>query len=147
MSNELKQGSVISPYIFNVYLDERSCKLSQSHKGFHNGDAAMKHFTIADNLAMMALMAMALNMLLDIYQHFATEHFFLYSVSKLVGTVIPSKGVKWQSPPNIYLNGVAFEYLEGIKYLGHIIKKSYLTEDDGTLREVRALSVKDNNPI
>ena len=95
MSNGLKQGSVISPYLFNDYLNEKSYTLLQSNIRCHIGDAPMNHFAYADDLALKAPTARALNKLLEVCQNFASEQFITYSVPKTVCMVIPSKGVKW----------------------------------------------------
>ena len=143
MLNGLKQGSVISPYLLNVYLDELIYKILQSKIGCSIGDAPMNLFAYAGDLAVVAPTARALNKLLEVCQNFASEHFIIYSVSKTVCMVIPSKGVKWWSPPNFYLDGVVLEYVESFIYLGHFIKND-LTDDDDLLREVRSLSVRGN---
>ena len=122
-SNGLKQGSVISPYLFNVYLYDSSYKLLQSNIGCHTGNAHMNHFAYADDLALVAPTAGALNKLLEVSQNFASEHFIILSVSKTVCMVIPSKGVKWKCTPNFYLDGVVLGYVESFKCLGQIIKK------------------------
>ena len=71
----------------------------------------------------MAPTARALNKLLEVCQNFASEHFIICNVSKTVNMVIPSKGVKWQSPLNFCLDGAVLDYVESFEYLGHIIKK------------------------
>ena len=143
MSNGLKQGSVIIPYQFVAYLDELSYKLLQWNIGCHIGDAPMNHFAYVDDLALVAPTPRALNKVLEVCQNFASEYFILYCVSKTVCIVIPCKVVKWQSPPNIYLDGVVLEYVESFKYFGHIIKND-LIDDDDILREVRSLSLRGN---
>ena len=55
-------------------------------------------------------------------------------------TIIPPKGVKWQSPSNVHLNWVRFDYVYCFKCPGHIIKNE-LTDDD-ILREVSSVSVR-----
>ena len=54
----------------------------------------MNHFAYADDQALVAPTARALNKLLGVCQNFASEYFIIYSVSKTVCMVIPSKGVK-----------------------------------------------------
>ena len=69
MSNGLMQGSVISPYLFNVYLDELSYKFLQSNIGCRIGDAPMNFFvSYADELALVAPTAKALNKLPEVCQ-------------------------------------------------------------------------------
>ena len=94
MSNGLKQVSVVSPHLFDVYLGELNYKLSYSNIGCHTGDALMNHFAYADDLTLEALTARALNKLLEICQNFPTEHFILHSASKNACMAIPPEGVK-----------------------------------------------------
>ena len=77
----------------------------------------MNHFACAGDLALVAPMARALNKLHEVCQNFASEYFILYSVPKTVCMVVHSKGVKWQSPPNVHLDGVVLEYVERFKYI------------------------------
>ena len=81
----------------------------------------------------MAPTASALNKLLEVCQNFASEHFIIYSVSRTVCMFILFKGLKWQSQPNVHLDGVMLEHVESFKYLGHIIKND-LRNDDNILR-------------
>ena len=103
----------------------------------------MNRFAYADDLAELARTARALNKLLEVCQNFSSEPFIINSVSKTVCMVIPSKGVKWQSPPNVYLDEMVLKYVESFKNFGHTIKND-LTDDDDLLREVRSLSVRSN---
>ena len=54
MRMDPKQGPVISPYLFNVYLDELSYTLLQGNIGCHIGVAPIHHFAYVDDLALVA---------------------------------------------------------------------------------------------
>ena len=77
MRMDPKQGPVISPYLFNVYLDELSYKLLQSNIECHTGDATVNQFAYVDDLALVARTARALNKLPEGCQNFASEHIII----------------------------------------------------------------------
>ena len=41
--NSLKRGDIISPVLFNVYMDDLSCALNSSNSGRHNGEEIVNH--------------------------------------------------------------------------------------------------------
>ena len=64
MTSGLKQGSVLSPLLFSIYLDELHIKLADAKIGCYVGGKCFNHFAYADDLAIIAPSAKALNKLL-----------------------------------------------------------------------------------
>ena len=106
MSNGIRQGFVLSPHLFNLYVDHLSNLLDSTGVGCHIGGLPANNFYYADDLALVCPSAGALNVLLRVCERFATSHFIMYSTAKSVCTCmyIPSKGHRCLEPPAIYLN-------------------------------------------
>ena len=63
-SNGVKQGGVLSPLLFNVYLDELILLLREQGVGCHMNDMFVGGFCYADDVTLLAPTGMALNAML-----------------------------------------------------------------------------------
>ena len=52
MSNGIRQGSLISPLLFSVYLGDLSGNLNIDRIGYHFGGRAMNHLAYAHDLVL-----------------------------------------------------------------------------------------------
>ena len=143
MSNGIRQGSIISPYLFNIYVDDLNRRLSRSRIGCHIGGEPLNNFSYADDLAILAPSAGALNCLLQICTDFAEENLIKYSPTKTVVMLIPAPRCKVETKPNVYLGTVLLSYVDKFKYLGHIINDQ-LSDDEDIDRERRNLAIRGN---
>ena len=50
VSNGVKQGGIISPVLFNVYMDDPRCALNRSNIGGRIGGEIVNHLSYADDL-------------------------------------------------------------------------------------------------
>ena len=78
MLNGIRQGSIVSPHLFNVYVDEMNERLNRSKVGCFISNTPMNNFSYADDLALVAPSAASLNELLKICGCFAKEHFIIF---------------------------------------------------------------------
>ena len=143
MSNGIRQGSLISPYLFNVYIDDLNGKLSSSKLGCHIGTLPCNTFSYADDFAILAPSALSLNMMLEICGEYANENLVEFNTRKSVVLLInPHKPVV-VTKPNIYLNIQSLSYVDKFKYLGHFISEGF-TDDEDIDRERRNLAKRGN---
>ena len=49
-TNGVRQGGVLSPYLFSVYLDELSIQLGSARVGCTVGNMVVNHLTFADDI-------------------------------------------------------------------------------------------------
>ena len=103
----------------------------------------MNHLAYADDFALVANTARAIKKLLRICEWFSYDHYNVFSLSKSVCLVVPPKGCKLDSAPNVYLEGKALDYVDSSKYVRHGIN-SKLTDGADIKREIRSLSVRSN---
>ena len=143
MSNGIRQGSILSPYLFNIYVDELNLLLTNSKVGCHVGGKSSNNFSYADDLAVIAPTAKALNELLGICESFASQNYIEFSPTKTVVMLVSPVGSSFTNKPNIYLKDNVISYVDEFKYLGHIINND-LTDDKDIERERRSLATRGN---
>ena len=143
MKNGIRQGSLISPYLFNLYVDDLNKWLSEAKHGCYVGEKAMNNFSYADDLALLAPSAGSLNALLSICRKFADENMIEFSAPKSVVLLISPQLNRVPNKPNIYLGHNILSYVHEFKYLGHIISECF-TDDKDIERERRALATRGN---
>ena len=65
ISNGVRQGGILSPVLFSIYMDDLSVFLSQCGIGCHIDDLCINHVFYADDLCLMASCAIALQELIN----------------------------------------------------------------------------------
>ena len=61
MKNGIRQCSVISPYLFNVCVDDLNVRLSAAKVGCHIANQTANNFSYADDMALVAPSALTIN--------------------------------------------------------------------------------------
>ena len=143
MMNGIRQGSILSPHLFNVYVDPLTVDLNMSGVGCFIGDAPFNNISYADDMVLISPSATALNDLIKMCTNFAKDYDIIYSVEKTVCMCICPKNLKLKCPPNIYLDNTVLKYVNEFNYLGHIVDCSMSDEPD-IRKETRKLSARGN---
>ena len=112
MKNGIKQSSLMSPYIFDVYVDDLNVRLSAAKVGCHIANQTVNYFSYTDNMALLAPSAMDINELLKICEKFASQHYILYSTAKSVCMRLLPQNCTAFAKPNVYLCGTALKCVE-----------------------------------
>ena len=66
ISNGVRQGGILSPSLFAIYMDDLSSLLNTSRIGCHISNVCINHVFYADDLCLMAPCAIALQELINI---------------------------------------------------------------------------------
>ena len=143
MKNGIRQGSILSPHLFNVYVDDLNYALSSSRVGCHVGEKPMNNLSYADDLALVAPSTAALNDLLKICDTFAAENYIIFSSTKSVCMRILPKQLKLNNCPSVYLGENKLQFVEDFNYLGHTITSDF-SDDKDILKEMRKLCYRGN---
>ena len=68
VSNGVKQSGIISPVLFNVYMDDLSCELNRSNIGRIGGEI-VNHLSYADDICLICLSSAGMQKLLIVAQN------------------------------------------------------------------------------
>ena len=120
VKNGVKQGGVLSPILFTVYIDELLCRLRDSHIGCHIGSTFCGAVGYADDVTLLAPTITSLNFMLDICKSYAESYDVLFNSTK-------SKLLYFGRPQDkpavspVQMNDVPIEMVENDKHLGNMI--------------------------
>ena len=143
MSNGIRQGSVLSPLLFSVYVDDFSSELNNTRIGCHVANRAVNNFSYADDLVLVAPSAAALNELIGVCEMLAGSHYITYSTNKSKCMCIVPRQCRLQVLPQIRLCNAPLEYVDKFSYLGHIITDEFYDDED-IMKETRNLCARGN---
>ena len=110
----VRQGGILSPRLFVIYIDDLLVALRKSGVGCHIVDLFVAAIMYADDLALIAPTRSALQQLLNICQDYGTEWCISYNPSKTMVMLFGKPAV----PGPLYLNGSSISFVSQCKYLG-----------------------------
>jgi len=140
VTNEVRQGGVLSPYLFAVYLDELSEQVGSAMVGCTVTNMIVNHLMFADDIYVFSASISGLHSLLDICGDCAAEHEIAFNCDKLQNNWCSfcPQYYKQPVPSNIFLNGVRIQFCDQVKYLGVLIHVP-LKDDDDIQRQMKSL--------
>ena len=136
VTNGVRQGGVLSPQLFNVYIDGLSDILNKSTIGGTLGGKPINHLLYADDLCIVSLSSAGLQQLLSICDQYCASHSITFNVRKSVCMFFKSKMNKLYDNVPVVLSGNNIDFVHETKYLGAIINSSMKTSSD-VVRQTR----------
>ena len=121
VTNGVRQGGILSPYLFNVYVDELSEELNKCNVGCNLNGLLINHIMYADDLVLISPSSARLSQVLRECEKFGTRHDVKYNAKKSAVMIYRSMTLKGCTIPNFNLNGMILHVVASYKYLGHYI--------------------------
>ena len=144
--NGTRQGSVLSPYLFCIYMRSITVGVVNSGLGCHIGGTSVCILLYADDLVILAPTWSAQQKLLNICSKLVASLDMKFNVAKSVTMIfVPHKTTSRVSYyfPNLMLDGCALNIVDSYKYLGHVI--SSVSDDNLDIaRQMRLLYARTN---
>ena len=141
-SNGVRQGGILSPRLFTLYIDDLSYVLRAINVGCFIDNTCTNHYFYADDMCLLAPSAGGLQKLIDACSKYGNEHDILYNPIKSKCMIFLPKRYKL-TVPTVSLDGNTLDYEDQIKYLG-VVLSSDCKDDNDISRQVRCLYASAN---
>ena len=133
-TNGVKQGGVLSPVLFCLYIDDLLLTLSKSGVGCFVGNNFVGALAYADDIVLVAPTASALRKLLSICGDYASEYYISFNAVKSKCLIILPKNRRgmrdYFKECNFSINNQQIDIVESFKHLGHVITSQTGDESD-----------------
>lgn len=118
VSNGVKQGGIISPYLFCIYVDDLLEQLRKSGVGCYAGPHFCGAIGYADDIVILCPTVTGMKKMLSICEQYAQSHLIKFNgtKSKLI-TFVPSGGSR--KNPDLYFCGEKIPNVNKVEHLGH----------------------------
>ena len=129
VSNGVRQGGVLSPILFAVYMDELLIRLSNAGVGCYINHFFTGSLCYADDLVLLAPSPSALRSLLQLCEVFAAEHGIFFNAAKT--QLICFRTTKQLSlVPKISFCGQDLKFTDHVIHLGHHLQYNLDDSED-----------------
>ena len=118
--NGVKQSGIISPILFNVYMDVLSVLLNSSNMGWTNWAYFLNHLCYADDLCLICLSSAGIQKLMNLCTKYAVDHSLTYNAKKSFSLCFIPRTVKINRP-QLYLDTLVIPHVSECKYLSVIV--------------------------
>ena len=143
VTNGVRQGGILSPYLFNVYMDDLSLKLNACKTGCMFNGLVINHLMYADDLVIFSPSVTGLKMLIDACEQFGNANDVKYNSLKSCLMTFRCNKMKQYVFPKFYLNNNELIESDCVKYLGHYITND-LRDDIDIQRQIKKLYAQGN---
>ena len=144
--NGVKQGGVLSPVLFCVYIDGLLIALSRAGVGCFLGSNFVGALAYADDIVLLAPTASALRIMLSICDNYAKDYSISFNADKSKCLVVLPSNRRFLNDLvkqcTFYVGDHPIEYVDSFVHLGHILLQISLSMMMIFSKDVTILSVK-----
>ena len=135
IQNGTRQGSVLSPSLFSVYMDGLLCQLRKSGVGCHIGGVFAGAVGYADDLLLMSPSRSSMELMLKICEKYASDTNLQFSThpdpEKSKSKCIFMTGhLNQKKPVNLKLYGDDLPFVKTALHLGHVLSEDCSMDQD-----------------
>ena len=130
VTNGVRQDGILSPKLFNIYIDGLSNILNNSLIGGSFGGMRINHMLYADDLCIVSLSSAGLQKLLSICDVYCASHSITFNVKKSVCMFFKCTVNKHCDNSTVFLSGNQIDFVQEVKYLGVLLNPSMKTSID-----------------
>ena len=139
VSNGVRQGGDLSPFLFSVYINDLSRLLNNLRAGCYVGNSCINHIFLADDICLMSPSLAGLQDLIDVCSAYAKVNDIVFNCNKSYAMLCAPRYFSLSCMPVLRLGSDAtISFVNSVRYLG-VQLNSNLFDDDDILRQVRFL--------
>ena len=146
IANGVRQGGILSPFLFRFYVRDLISKITSMNIGCRYARTVINLLAFADDMVILAPSWFALQTLLLAVEAEASKLNMTFNTKKTVCMVFnptDRRKVVCASFPDFTLAGFKLKFVDSFRYLGHIIDNC-LCDDQDIKREIKALFTRTN---
>ena len=140
----VKQGSNLSPYLFNVYMDDLSKRLNVHKIGCSVGGRMFNHLIYADDIVILCPSLTGLQTLLNECELYIRSIKLCLNTRKTKCMMFCKSRQQHQHPTPLVINNTIIDFVDEFRYLGYVVVYNN-SDDKHTERLYRGLCVRANS--
>lgn len=132
IGNGVRQGGILSPWLFNVYIDEILASVSSLKYGCRFGLTMSNIIGYADDIVLLAPTRESLQKLIDVTYNLTSDLNLNFNPNKTVCMIFRPYRLPWhiENSPVFYLNNHQLNVVGSTKYLGTILSDDLREKND-----------------